>query len=109
MARFDNEWLRFIHCLLVRLSEVDEWVFHKIIYELSKFNIIEVDHWVWYGNWPRSSLIDAVLSLFTLSGIVKYNDGKLIIKRSPNIECIFDDKTEKVVENILSTYCGSST
>lgn len=109
MTKFDNEWIKFIHCLLWRLGEVDEWVFHKILYELSKENVIEINNWAWYGEWPRSSLVDAVIALFTMSGVIKRESDKLIIKREPRYECVFEDRVEKIISNSVSKYCSMST
>lgn len=104
MTKLDEEWIKFIHCLLWRLGEIDEWFFHRILYELSRENIVDIDKWIWFGEWPRSSLLDAVIALFTMSGIVKNIDGKLIIRKEPGFKCIFENRVEEVVNKVLNKH-----
>ncbi len=98
---FDNSWLKFLHCLLWRLGEIDTWAFHRVVYELSKEGILEINNWIWYGDSPRSAEVDAALALFEIINIVEKTNGHLKVRREPVVKCVFDDRVEKVLEKVL--------
>ncbi len=87
MDVFDDSWIEALHCILWRLREVDDWVFHRIIYELSSSGIIPVDSWKWFGEWPRSGEVDALIGLLKMLGVVDARDGVLRAVKPPVIDC----------------------
>ncbi len=97
---FDDEWLSFIHCLLWQISPVDQWVFHKIMYELSRKQKIPVDSWQWFGDWPRSSELDAALGYLSLIGVVDITNGLITVLKKPCITCRISDEVLKIVEDV---------
>lgn len=105
MGVFDNNWLKLIHCLLWRLGEIDVWVFHRIMYELSREGLIEINDWTWYGECPRSSEVDAALALFEIINVIEYVDGRVKTRKEPLTQCVFSEKMEEIIEK----YRGKET
>ncbi len=104
MHVFDNEWINYLHCILWELGEVDEWVFHRIVYELSREGAVPVNGWRWFNNWPRSSEVDALIGFLRLLGVVDVVDGVIKAVKPPSIECnrlgITREKVKKILEEV---------
>ena len=103
MGVFDNSWLKLLHCLLWRLGEVDVWVFHKLIYEMNKEGLVEINNWLWYGDWPRSAEVDAALALFEMINVIDRSNGVIKVKRKPVLKCEeLDPRIENVSSRVLN-------
>lgn len=100
MMVFDNEWISFIHCLLWRISPVDQWVFHRIMYELSRRREIPVNSWQWFGDWPRSSELDAALGYLSLIGVIDITNGLITVLRKPSDACRISDGILRIVQDV---------
>ncbi len=87
MRVFDGEWINYIHCILWRLKSIDEWVFHRVIYELSREDVIPVNGWKWFNEWPRSNEIDALIGFLKLIGVVDVEDSVIKAVKPPVVEC----------------------
>jgi len=103
LAVFDEKWFKQLYCLLARLGEVDMWVFHRIVYDLSRSGLIEVNNWTWYGDSPRSAEVDAALALLEMIGVVEVSDGRVKLKYRILGECSSNPVVESVVEKALSS------
>jgi hypothetical protein len=84
---FDDGWINLIHCILWKLKRVDEWVFHHIMHRLSSEGTIPVDTWKWFGEWPRSTELDALIGFLKMLGVVKAEDGILECVKPPVVDC----------------------
>lgn len=101
MKPMDSEWLRFLHCLVWSIGRVDEWVLHRIVYELSRENIVEINNWVWFGDSPRSAEVDASIALLEMLGLLAGEDGVVKAVKEPVGECVLDNRVRNVVEKVL--------
>jgi len=100
MEVFNDKWLVKLHCILWRLREVDTWVLHRLIYELSCEGLFEANNWVWYGDSPRSPEVDGALAFFELTGILKREDGLLKVSVKPP-ECVLTERELEVISKVL--------
>ncbi len=87
MATFSDAWIEYLHCILWRLGEVDEWVFHRIVYGLSREDLVRVDNWRWFGNWPRSLELDALIGFLKMLDVVEVRDGVIRAVKPPVVDC----------------------
>lgn len=106
MNKFDSEWIKFMHCLLWKLGKVNIWTFHRVMYELSREKVIDIDGWTWFGERPRSSLVDAIIAIFVMSGVVVERDDELIVKREPPAGCSFGESFDRKVEEAVGRVLG---
>ncbi len=104
MDVFDDSWIELMHCILWMLREVDEWVFHRLIYELSRDNRVPVDSWKWFGDWPRSGEVDALIGFLKMMGAVEAEDGVLKTVKPPVVDCrelgVHKGLLEKYLESV---------
>lgn len=87
MRVFDRDWINYIHCILWGLKSIDEWVFHRVIYELNRMGMIPVDGWRWFNEWPRSNEIDALIGFLKLIGVVDVEDSMIKAVKPPVAKC----------------------
>jgi len=101
---FDDSWLGFLHCLIWRLGEVDEWLLHRIVYELSERKVIEVNNWTWFGKWPRSAEVDAAVALLEMVNAVEGDSNVIKAVKPPVKACELDDQVEAIIEEVVRKY-----
>ncbi|MCD6301081.1 MAG: hypothetical protein J7L82_03310 [Staphylothermus sp.] len=99
MNIFDDSWICIIHTIIWELKQVDQWMFHKIIYELYREGKIPVNNWTWLGEWPRSPEIDGIIALLDMIGAVRIENGVLHAVKPPVVNCIED---REIVEKAIS-------
>ena len=90
MNIFDDSWICIIHTIIWELKQVDQWMFHKIMYELYKEGKIPVNNWSWLGDWPRSPEIDGIIALLDMIGAVRIENGAIYAMKPPVVNCIED-------------------
>ncbi|RLG87946.1 MAG: hypothetical protein DRO16_05545 [Thermoprotei archaeon] len=99
MNIFDDSWICIIHTIIWELKQVDQWMFHKIIYELYKEGKIPVNNWSWLGDWPRSPEIDGIIALLDMIGAVRIENGVIYAMKPPVIACVED---RELIEKAIS-------
>ncbi len=97
---FDDLWIKRIHCILWRVKRVNQWVLHRMIYELYREGVLRINSWQWMGDWPRSAEVDGVLALLNMIGAIDFSDDTIIAVKPPLGRCSGDSIVEKAVNKL---------
>lgn len=103
MAKFSDEWLNKLHCVLWVIGETDVWTIHRILYEASIKGYFESDEWVWFGKSPRSAEVDAALALFELTDTIRREENIVKVSKPPSVKCESYDIIAFVKEALRKT------